>query len=214
MPIDLLIADDQEIVRAGLTRWSADEFRIVGQAATVEDLLHLSDLYRPQVLLSEVRLRGTDALQPLAVIKQRHPEIAIVVFSAFDSPTSAARALAAEASGYLLKGLDRESLLAAIRSAAAGQRLWQSDELRRLHGALAYPRGDPQMDVDFTRREAEVLELLADGITNKQIAAQLGISSETVKEHVQRIFRKLGVSDRTQAAVWLVRRRASSGAVG
>jgi DNA-binding NarL/FixJ family response regulator len=214
MPIDLLIADDQEIVRAGLARWLADECRIVGQAASVEDLLTLADSCRPQVLLSEIRLRGADALQPLAVVKQRRPEIAIVVFSAFDSSTSAARALAAEASGYLLKGLDRESLLAAIRSAAAGERLWQSDELRRLHGALAYPRGDPQMDVDFTRRESEVLELLANGMTNKQIAAQLGISSETVKEHVQRIFRKLGVCDRTQAAVWLVRRRASSGAVG
>ncbi len=209
MSIQLLIADDQEVVRAGLARWLAGEITIVGQAVTVEDLFRLADSSRPQVVLSEIRLCGADALRPLAVVKQRHPEIATVVFSAYDSPTCAARALAAEACGYLLKGLNRESLLAAIQSAAAGQRLWRPEELRRLHGALASPRANGDIDVALTRREAEVLDHLAKGMTNKQIAKQLGISSETVKEHVQHLLRKVGVDDRTQAAVWLARKHAS-----
>jgi DNA-binding NarL/FixJ family response regulator len=208
MSIELLIADDQEIVRAGLARWLTGEFKIVGEAAGVEDLLRLAESCRPQVVLSEIRLQGADALQPLAFIKQSQPDMAVVLFSAFDSATSSARALAAEACGYLSKGLDREGLMSAIRAAAAGERLWQPDELRRLHGALANPRADAPIDVEFTRRESEVLEFLVKGMTNKQIATQLAISSETVKEHVQRIFRKLGVCDRTQAAVWLVRKRA------
>ena len=95
MSIQLLIADDQEIVRAGLAQWLAGEIEIVGQAATVDDLFRLADACQPDVVLSEVRLRDADALQPLAVLKQRQPELAVVVFSAFDSPTYAARALAA-----------------------------------------------------------------------------------------------------------------------
>jgi DNA-binding NarL/FixJ family response regulator len=209
MSISLLIADDQEVVRAGLVRWLVGEVEIVGEAVTVEDLSRLADSCGPQVVLSEIRLRGADTLQPLALIKQRHPAIATIVFSSDDSPRSAARALAAEVSGYLPKGLDRESLLAAIRSAAAGQRLWRADELRRLHRASG-PRSDNgESEVVLTRREADVLDHMTKGLTNKEIAEQLGISAETVKEHVQHLLRKVGVRDRTQAAVWLVRQQIS-----
>jgi len=209
MSIALLIADDQVVVRAGLACWLAGEIQIVGEAATVEDLTRLADSSGPQVVLSEIRLRGADALPALTLIKQRHPAIATIVFSADDSPRSAARALAAEVCGYLPKGLDRASLLAAIRSAAAGERLWRADELRRLHRALGPRSGNGESDVVLTRREADVLEHMTKGLTNKEIAEQLGISSETVKEHVQHLLRKVGVRDRTQAAVWLARQQAS-----
>ncbi|HVC92786.1 MAG TPA: response regulator transcription factor [Pirellulales bacterium] len=209
MSIALLIADDQEVVRAGLARWLAGEIKIVGEAATIEDLSRLADSCGPQVVLSEIRLSGADALQTLALVKQRHPTIATIVFSTDESPRSAARALAAEVCGYLLKGLDREGLLAAIRSAAAGQRLWRADELRRLHRAMGPRSGNGESEIVFTRREADVLEHMAKGLTNKEIAEQLGISSETVKEHVQHLLRKVGVRDRTQAAVWLVRQQIS-----
>jgi DNA-binding NarL/FixJ family response regulator len=97
-------------------------------------------------------------------------------------------------------------LIEAIRSAAGGETIWTRDELRRVTGALAAPRNGSDAEVPLTKRESEVLKQLAFGLTNKEIAQSLGISYETVKEHVQHILRKIGVSDRTQAAVWAVRK--------
>jgi DNA-binding NarL/FixJ family response regulator len=98
-------------------------------------------------------------------------------------------------------------LLSAIRKAARGESVWTREELRRVTGALATPRLAADVDVPLTQRESEVLRLLALGQTNKEIAQALHISYETIKEHVQHILRKLGVSDRTQAAVWAVRKK-------
>jgi DNA-binding NarL/FixJ family response regulator len=106
------------------------------------------------------------------------------------------------ACGFLLKGVSRDKLVEAIHSAAAGQSAWTRDELRRVTGALATPRLAADVEVPLTQRESEVLRQLAYGLTNKEIALALHISYETVKEHVQHILRKIGVSDRTQAAVW------------
>jgi DNA-binding NarL/FixJ family response regulator len=110
------------------------------------------------------------------------------------------------ASGYLLKSAPRDQLLQAIRSAAAGETTWTREELRRVTGALATPRMAADVEVPLTQRESEVLRQLALGLTNKEIALALRISYETVKEHVQHILRKIGVTDRTQAAVWAVRK--------
>ena len=109
------------------------------------------------------------------------------------------------ASGYLLKNAARDTILEAIRKVAVGENAWSREELRRVTGALATPRLAADIEVPLTRRESEVLEQLAHGLTNKEIALALGISYETVKEHVQHILRKVGVNDRTQVAVWAVR---------
>jgi DNA-binding NarL/FixJ family response regulator len=106
----------------------------------------------------------------------------------------------------LLKGSTREQLLQAIHKVATGDNAWTREELRRITGALATPRLASDVDVPLTQRESEVLRQLAFGLTNKEIAQTLDISYETVKEHVQHILRKLGVTDRTQAAVWAVRK--------
>jgi DNA-binding NarL/FixJ family response regulator len=106
----------------------------------------------------------------------------------------------------LLKGASRDDLLKAIKNAASGENSWTRDELRRVTGALATPRLNADVEVPLTQRESEVLRQLALGLTNKEIALALHISYETVKEHVQHILRKIGVSDRTQAAVWAVRK--------
>jgi DNA-binding NarL/FixJ family response regulator len=97
-------------------------------------------------------------------------------------------------------------LVNAIRKAAAGESVFTRDELRRMSGALATPRMTADIDVPLTKREGEVLRQMANGLTNEQIAGVLHISYETIKEHVQHIFRKIGVKDRTQAAVWAVRK--------
>jgi len=111
------------------------------------------------------------------------------------------------ASGFLLKDCSREKLIETIRRAASKETVWTRDELRRITGALATPRVTADVDVPLTQREFEVLRHLANGLTNKEIAEAMHISYETVKEHVQHILRKLGVTDRTQAAVWAVRKK-------
>jgi DNA-binding NarL/FixJ family response regulator len=107
---------------------------------------------------------------------------------------------------YLLKGCTRDELIKAITTAATGESLFTREELRRVSGALATPRLEAGIEVALTKRESEVLKQLASGATNKEIAITLHVSYETVKEHAQHIFRKIGVTDRTQAAVWAVRK--------
>jgi DNA-binding NarL/FixJ family response regulator len=110
------------------------------------------------------------------------------------------------ANGYLLKSCTRDDLIAAIKTAAAGENCWTRHELRRVTGALATPRITADVEAPLTQREADVLKHLAHGLTNKEIAEALHLSYETVKEHVQHMLRKIGLSDRTQAAVWAVRK--------
>ncbi len=110
------------------------------------------------------------------------------------------------ASAYVLKSDSRARLIECIEAAVKGESLWTREELRRVTGALATPRVISDVEVPLTQRESEVLRQLANGLTNKEIANTLNISYETVKEHVQHILRKIGVSDRTQAAVWAVRK--------
>ena len=129
-----------------------------------------------------------------------------VIFSGYDNPTFSARASAIGALGYLSKEIDQETLLAALRTAARGESCWSREEMRRLTGALATDRVENDLEAPLTKRENEVLKQLAFGLSNKEIAQALGISYETAKEHVQHILRKIGVTDRTQAAVWAVRR--------
>ena len=130
----------------------------------------------------------------------------VLMLSTFDNPTYIARPWPWGRAATCSKASSRDELLEAIRNAAAGESAWTRDELRRVTGALATPRLTADVEVPLTQRESEVLRQLAYGLTNKEIAQALHISYETVKEHVQHILRKIGVSDRTQAAVWAVRK--------
>jgi DNA-binding NarL/FixJ family response regulator len=150
-------------------------------------------------------MKSGDGLTALGRAKIEYPKIPVLMLSTFDNPTYVARAVALGASGYLSKSLDREQIIEAIEGAYHGGNSWTREALRRVAGALATPRIAADVDVPLTHRESEVLEQLAEGLTNKEIAFALGISYETVKEHVQHILKKIGVSDRTQAAVWAVR---------
>jgi DNA-binding NarL/FixJ family response regulator len=207
MAIRLLIADDHEVVRTGLVGLLTDtEIEVVGQAADGERALELTRQLKPDVVLLDIRMADSDGLTALSRIKAEAPNVPVLLLSSYDNPTYVARAVALGAQGYLLKGASREELLTALRAAAAGENIWTREELRRVTGALAAPRAVGDVDVPLTQRESEVLRQLAHGLTNKEIAQSLTISYETVKEHVQHILRKIGVSDRTQAAVWAVRK--------
>ncbi len=207
MSIKLLIADDHEVVRYGLRSLMADtDIEIVGEATTGEQAIQLALETNPDVVLLDIRMPGGDGLNALGRLKLERPELAVLMLSTYDNPTYVARAVALGAAGYVLKGADRDKLLDSIRKAARGESAWTRDELRRVTGALATPRLNADVEVPLTQRESEVLRQLALGLTNKEIAQALHISYETVKEHVQHILRKVGVSDRTQAAVWAVRK--------
>jgi DNA-binding NarL/FixJ family response regulator len=207
MSIRLLIADDHEVVRSGLAHLvSGTDIQIVASAASGDEAVRLTLKHNPDVVLLDIRMSDGDGLAALAKIKAERPKISVLIMSTYDNPTYVARAVALGASGYLLKGCTRDELLAAVRKAAQGESAWTREELRRVSGALATPRMAADVEVPLTQRESEVLRQLAFGLTNKEIAQALNISYETVKEHVQHILRKIGVSDRTQAAVWAVRK--------
>jgi DNA-binding NarL/FixJ family response regulator len=207
MAIDLLIADDHEVVRVGLkTLLQESDIRVVAEADGGDAALKLAVNHRPNVVLLDVRMPDGDGLNCLGRLKLELPDTPVIMFSGFENPTYVARAVALGAAGYLSKRAGRDEIIEAIHRAARGESAWSRDELRRVTGALASPRAATDVDVPLTKRESEVLKQLAFGLTNKEIAQSLGISYETVKEHVQHILRKIGVTDRTQAAVWAVRR--------
>jgi DNA-binding NarL/FixJ family response regulator len=207
MTINILIADDHEVVRIGLRTLLKDsDIRIVAEAADGGAANSAAKKVRPDLILLDVRMPDVDGLNCLARLKVDLPETPVLMFSSFDNPTYLARALALGAAGYLLKSATPEVIINAIRAVAGGDSIWSKEELRRIAGSLGAPSTTSDGDVQLTKREGEVLKQLAFGLTNKEIAQSLGISYETVKEHVQHILRKLNVSDRTQAAVWAVRK--------
>ncbi|HPP52038.1 MAG TPA: response regulator transcription factor [Thermoguttaceae bacterium] len=206
--IRLLVADDHEMVRLGLkSLLEGTEIEIAAEAATGEEAVRIALSQAIDVALLDIRMPNGDGLTALGRIKLERPQLPVLILSSYDNPTYVARAVALGANGYVLKGASREELIQAIRIAAKGETTWTRDELRRVTGAsLATPRLSSDVEVPLTQRESEVLKQLAHGLTNKEIAQALHISYETVKEHVQHILRKIGVTDRTQAAVWAVRK--------
>jgi len=182
------------------------EVEIVGQAASGDEVLKVAKKAKPQVVLLDVRMPGADGLAALEKIRAQMPGVKCVMLSTFDNPTYVARAVAAGAHDYVLKGCTRAELILAITAAAAGEQPAKVGELRRVATTMANRATVSDPDIPLTARELQVLRHMALGLSNKEIAQSLTISVETVKEHVQNILRKLSVSDRTQAAVWAVRR--------
>ncbi len=207
MTVRVLVADDHEVVRHGLKSLFADtEIEIVAEAGGGREALELITQNEVDVVVMDVRMPDIDGLNVLGRIKLDFPDMPVLMLSTYDNPTYVARAVALGAAGYVLKDSARERVLDCVRRAATGESVWTREELRRVTGALATPRLNANVEVPLTQRESEVLRQLALGLTNKEIAQALHISYETVKEHVQHILRKIGVTDRTQAAVWAVRK--------
>jgi DNA-binding NarL/FixJ family response regulator len=203
----LLIVDDHEVIRMGLRLMlEGTQLKIAAEATTAVEALAAVQKSVPDVVLMDIRMEGGDGLNALGRMKLDFEDLPIVLFSAYDNPTYIARAVALGAAGYVLKSAPREKLIGVLEIAVTGESAWTREELRRVTGALATPRLSQDIEVPLTQRESEVLRQMALGLTNKEIAKMLGISYETVKEHVQHILRKIGVSDRTQAAVWAVRK--------
>jgi DNA-binding NarL/FixJ family response regulator len=205
--IRLLIADDHDVVRSGLkSMLEGTEIKVVGEVTTGQAAIEYVSKNEVDVVLLDVRMPDGDGLNALGRIRLDKPNQPILMLSHVDNPAYVARAVALGAKGYLRKDCTREELVGAIKIAAAGENTWTREGLRSITGALATPRLQADVEVPLTEREAQVLRHMAEGLTNEQIADELKISTETVKEHVQHVLRKIGVSDRTQAAVWAVRK--------
>jgi DNA-binding NarL/FixJ family response regulator len=206
MSIRVLVADDHEVVRRGLVElFEGTEIQVAAEASGGLQVLELARTHLPDVILLDIRMPEGDGLEALSRLRMDLPDTPVLVLSTYDNPAYIAKAVALGAAGYVCKGADREKLLGAIRKVAAGESAWTRTELRRVTGAMVAPRLPDAVDVPLTRRETDVLLLIAEGKTNQEAADNLGISIETVKEHVQNLLRKIGVRDRTQAAVWAVR---------
>jgi DNA-binding NarL/FixJ family response regulator len=182
------------------------EIEVIAEASSGAQAVDLAMKKNPDLVILDIRMPDGDGLTALGRIKLDRPDLPVLILSTYDNPTYVARAVALGAGGYILKGSSRDEIVEAIRKAAQGDSIWTREELRRVTGALATPRLAADVEVPLTQRESEVLRQLALGLTNKEIAQALKISYETVKEHVQHILRKIGVADRTQAAVWAVRK--------
>ena len=180
--IRLLVADDHEAVRCGVRALlDRTEINVVAEATTESTAVKLALEEDIDVVLLDVRLAAGDGLAALDRIKLDKPDLPVLLFSAFDNPAAIARAIALEASGFLLKCCTRDELLQAIRAAAAGENLWSRERLRSVSGALTNPQFAGNSYVSLSEREAEVLRLMARGMPTKQIAEAMKISYSTVR---------------------------------
>ena len=207
MTVKLLVADDHEVIRKGLAiLLSGSGIEIIAEAANGKEAIEQAEKHRPDVILLDIRMPDGDGLSTLEKLRANVPDSRVVMLSTYDNPTYIARAVALGASDYVLKGSSREALITTITSAAKGESPSRSGELRRVAGAMKIRQVIDDDEVPLTQRETQVLRHVALGLSNKEIGRSLEISVETVKEHVQNVLRKIAVSDRTQAAVWAVRK--------
>jgi DNA-binding NarL/FixJ family response regulator len=204
--IRLLLAEDHPIVRAGLERLLAneDDIELVGVAANGAEAVELVAAERPDVVLMDISMPIMDGIAATERIVAAHNgAVSVVVLTSLADRGQIMSALDAGASGYLLKDAEPSELLAGIRSAARGEAPLAPRAARELLTA----RSEERPPAELSPREIDVLRLVARGLPNKRIAQDLGISEKTVKAHLTSIFQAIGVSDRTQAALWAERRR-------
>ncbi len=199
MSITVLLVDDHPLVRAGLVALigGADDLVVVGEADGGAQAVECARRERPDVVLMDLSMPGMDGIEATRQVLQEVPTTCVVVLTSFHDQERVARALAAGAVGYLLKDSEPRDVLAAVRSAAQGHAPLDPRVARALLPSAAAAPGH-----DLSVREREVLAQLARGASNRQIGRALGISERTVKVHVGNLFRRIGVADRTSAALW------------
>jgi DNA-binding NarL/FixJ family response regulator len=209
--ITVLVVDDHEVVRRGLLAFldSEPDIEVVGDAgggAQALDLLASMDSEgrRPDVIVMDLQMAPIDGIESTRQVRALYDDIEVVALTSFAEEERVHAALEAGASGYLLKDSDADDVAAAVRAAHRGELQLDPGIARRLMSSLRAGRADEPAS-ELTSRELDVLRLVAAGQPNKQIAAELAISERTARTHVSRILRKLGLSSRTQAALWAVR---------
>ena len=197
--ITVLLVDDHPVVRSGLAGLLAShpEVEVVGEAADGAEAVEKASALAPAVVLMDISMPGVDGIEATRRLSDSGFAGAVVMLTSFSDKTRVTEALRAGAIGYLLKDCEPDEVVAAIRAAANGH----SPLDPRVAGALL-PSRTAEPGAELSAREREVLDLVAEGLANKQIARRLGIAERTVKVHVGNVFRRIGVADRTSAALW------------
>lgn len=201
----ILLCDDQAVIRDGLEMLLTLEkdFQVVGSASGGAEAVELAAQKQPDLILMDLKMPGTNGIEATREIHARHPHIKILVLTTYDDDEWVFDAIRAGASGYLLKDTPRQKIIEAIRGTMDGKAFVDPAVAGKLMGQIAGSQKQPASVLadKLTDREMDVLRLLAKGFTNSDIAARLYLSEGTVRNHVSAILEKLGVSDRTQAAV-------------
>ncbi|WP_405693494.1 response regulator transcription factor [Streptomyces coelicoflavus] len=205
-PIQVFLLDDHEVVRRGVRDLLDDEpdISVVGEAGTVEQALVRVPALRPRVAVLDVRLPDGDGVSVCRELRSRMPELACLMLTSFDDEEALLDSIMAGAAGYVLKQIQGSDLVTAVRTVAAGQSLLDPSAatklMARLRGEQAKEE-EPDALPGLTDREREILALIGEGLTNRQIGQRLYLAEKTVKNHISRLLAKLGVERRIQAAV-------------
>jgi DNA-binding NarL/FixJ family response regulator len=201
-PIRVILADDQRLLRDGLRIIlnAAPDITVIAVAEDGEEAVRLAEDYQPDVMLLDIRMPRCDGLEATQRILARNPQIRIALLTTFDQPDLVSEAAREGALGYILKDMSAEELCAAVRTIARGQPLYQGRSAAQLLASLERAPASTNADL-LTERELDVLRLIARGLSNAEIAAELVVGEATVKTHINHIFAKLGARDRAQAIV-------------
>jgi DNA-binding NarL/FixJ family response regulator len=207
--IKVVIADDHSLVRQGLRRYldMAEDIDVVGEASNGEEAIALVEKENPDIVLLDIRMPGVDGLEAARRIREKFPNVGAIMLTAYDDRQFVVEAVRAGARGYVLKARDAEHLIQTVRLVAGGNMVIDPQLVVALAEELSQAKDRDRKAETLTAREIEVLQLLAFGHTNRDIAEKLFISPDTVKTHLEHIFEKLGASDRTAAVAEALRRR-------
>ncbi|GAB3356173.1 response regulator [Amycolatopsis echigonensis] len=206
MPIQVLLVDDHELVRRGLRDLLSDEadLEVVAEAGSVEEALAVAMHVEPDVAVVDVRLGDGDGITLCRELRSKPNPPACLMLTAFDDEEAMVGAIMAGASGYLLKQVRGQDVVNAVREVAAGRSLLDPVSTARVLDKLRHPPTDEL--ATLTDRERDVLELIGQGLSNREIAERLFLAEKTVKNYVTSVLAKLGMQRRTQAAAWIARR--------
>lgn len=202
-PIRVMVVDDHAVVRQGLTKLleAAPDINVVADASGGEDVAALVQTATPDVILMDLSMPDVDGVEATRRALAIRPEAKVVMLTSFDEPEHVNAALDAGAVGYVLKDAPPEEIVQAVMAAGRGEAPFSPRAAR----ALLQRRAQKRTGDDLTPRERQVLELVGQGLANKQISRKLGIREKTVKAHLTSVFQRIGVSDRTSAALWATR---------
>ncbi|HEY2192347.1 MAG TPA: response regulator transcription factor [Actinomycetospora sp.] len=218
-PVRLVLADDQAVVRDGLGMLlsAADDLEVVGTAADGIAAVEVVLAQRPDVALVDLRMPGFDGAQVTAAVRRDAPEVRVLVLTTYADDDAVLPALRAGAAGYLTKDTTGEALVSAIRTVAAGGSVLDAAVQRRLVDLVGAPSpavapaAEPEVPEGLTAREVDTLRLVAEGLSNQQVASKLYVSEATVKTHVNHLISKLGVDGRPALVAWAWRHGVTSG---
>ena len=207
MPIKVMIVDDHNLVREGLKAVfsQGDEIEVIGEAGSGEEAIEMVDKVKPDVILMDISMPGINGIQATKLIRDKNPDAKIVILTMLDQEGYVYEAIKAGATGYMLKSTSSDELVNAIQTVNEGKALLHPDATAQLLKEFVTLAENKAKDYGLSNREMEVLQLLSEGKTNKEVAKALWISEQTVKTHVAHIFDKLGTSDRTETVARALR---------